>query len=349
MWISGATGISETGIAGDGRGAKRAFCLWAYIFARSIQPGFVCGKIVNAVTAAYKGCRLRGRQALRQVADYGPRIDITFKIDEGEQTKVKSLNFDNDRAQPGKGIIGNRRLQYYCGRTVFHRLSWAGPQSRPGRYEDQRLRERAVSIQRGIRRRESPSCRRNVFRRGGNAGKSWQRGHHRSKDTQPHFCISEITDSKVTEGEAAEPGEFADFGKRPLQPGHFRLGERQAAGAAGQGDGTRKVLIKVHESPRNSIDLGSGISSSAKQNIPVGTVALPGIPPIGVGSKIHGQPEQLLGTARVAAICAAQFVRGRVRRPTSVGLGRRYAAGSAGRLLTYGEPAAARLVLEFAV
>ena len=59
-----------------------------------------------------------------------------------------------------------------------------------------------------------------------------------------------------------------------------------------------EVLIKVHESKRYSLEVGGGIEVIPRSgNIPVGTVALPGLPPVGLGSHIHGKPEELFRSA----------------------------------------------------
>lgn len=47
-----------------------------------------------------------------------------------------------------------------------------------------------------------------------------------------------------------------------------------------------ELLVKVHESKRYTMDIGGGIEIIPRSaNIPVGEVALPGLPPIGLGSK----------------------------------------------------------------
>jgi outer membrane protein assembly factor BamA len=57
-----------------------------------------------------------------------------------------------------------------------------------------------------------------------------------------------------------------------------------------------KVLEQVHEEPRNTIDYGGGIEVIPRSgNIPVGEVALPGIPPIGLGSKFETSQQSFFG------------------------------------------------------
>ncbi|HEX5425529.1 MAG TPA: POTRA domain-containing protein [Candidatus Acidoferrales bacterium] len=56
-----------------------------------------------------------------------------------------------------------------------------------------------------------------------------------------------------------------------------------------------EVLEQVHEEPRNEIEYGGGIEVIPKSgNIPIGTIALPGLPPIGLGTKFRASQESLV-------------------------------------------------------
>ena len=56
-----------------------------------------------------------------------------------------------------------------------------------------------------------------------------------------------------------------------------------------------EVVEQVHEERRNTIEYGGGIEVIPKSgNIPIGTIALPGLPPIGVGTKFTASQESLI-------------------------------------------------------
>ena len=95
------------------------------------------------------------------------------------------------------------------------------------------------------------------------------------------------------------------------------------------------VLIKVHESKRYSMDLGGGIEVIPRSgNIPVGTVALPGIPPIGLGTKFSVSQKSFFGP-RFSFAIAKHDIRGRAETATfSTILSRLDQRGA----LTYSDP-----------
>jgi outer membrane protein insertion porin family len=56
-----------------------------------------------------------------------------------------------------------------------------------------------------------------------------------------------------------------------------------------------EVLEQVHEEQRNTIEYGGGIEVIPKSgNIPIGTIALPGLPPIGVGTKFTASQKSIV-------------------------------------------------------
>jgi outer membrane protein insertion porin family len=57
-----------------------------------------------------------------------------------------------------------------------------------------------------------------------------------------------------------------------------------------------EVLIKVHEAPFNSMDIGGGIEIIPRDgNLPVNTVAVPGIPPVSLGNKFTVSQKSYVG------------------------------------------------------
>ena len=94
-------------------------------------------------------------------------------------------------------------------------------------------------------------------------------------------------------------------------------------------------MVKVHESPRNSVDLGLGFEVLPRSgNIPVGTVALPGIPPIGVGSRFTASQQSFWGP-RASIQFARHNLRGRAETAT---LGIVYSRLDQRGTFTYSDP-----------
>ena len=56
------------------------------------------------------------------------------------------------------------------------------------------------------------------------------------------------------------------------------------------------VLVKVHEAPLNTLDYGGGLEVIPRTgNVPVGAVAIPGLPPIGLGTKFTASQKNFVG------------------------------------------------------
>ena len=56
------------------------------------------------------------------------------------------------------------------------------------------------------------------------------------------------------------------------------------------------VLVKVHESPLNSMDIGGGLEIIPRDgNVPANSVVVPGIPPISLGNKFTVSQKSYIG------------------------------------------------------
>ena len=111
---------------------------------------------------------------------------------------------------------------------------------------------------------------------------------------KPSF-ISEITGRQIKPGQPLSQGRFLqsesdlyDLGifdwasVEPLRPIVDQTGE--------------EVLVKVHESPLNSMDIGGGLEIIPRDgNVPVNAVAVPGIPPISLGDKFTVSQKSYIG------------------------------------------------------
>ena len=134
------------------------------------------------------------------------------------------------------------------------------------------------------------------------------------KITRPAF-ISGVTQPNVSPGKPLSEGKFFTaesdlYGLnifdwvsiKPLRPISDQTQE--------------EVLVKVHESPRYTLDVGGGIEVIPRSgNIPVGQVALPGIPPIGLGTKFSVSQKSFFGP-RFSFAIARHNMRGRAETAT---------------------------------
>ena len=93
------------------------------------------------------------------------------------------------------------------------------------------------------------------------------------------------------------------------------------AESAGSPDsqGAQEVLDRVHESPRYTMDVGGGIEVIPRNgNIPVGSVIVPGLPPVSLGNKFTVSQKSFIGP-RGSLQLARHNIRGRAE-TASLGL-----------------------------
>ena len=314
---------------------RKGHSLFGHVFSHGQFSQDLLRKSVNAVTAAYRDAGFADASVTPRVADFDPRIDITFDINEGEQTKVKSLTFNNDRAQPGKGIVGNRPLNIVAGGPYSPALVERDRNRILARYEDNGYESAQFQsdVTFDAANRHLAGVTYSVTE--GPQEKVGSVAIVGAKTTQPHF-ISEITDPKITEGKPLSLGNLLTSESDLYSLGIFDWVSVKPLEPPGEGDdGQKEVLIKVHESPRNSVDIGGGIEVLPRSgNIPVGTVALPGIPPIGVGAKFTASQNSYWGP-RVSLQYARHNLFGRAE---TASFGLVYSRLDQRAILTYANP-----------
>ena len=314
---------------------KKGHSVLGHLFSHGQFSQEALRKSVNAVIAAYRDAGFADVSVTPKVADYDPRIDVTFNVEEGEQTKVKTLTFANDRAQPGKGIVGNRQLNIVAGGPYSPALVERDRNRILARYEDNGYE--GAQFQSSVT--FDPANRHLV-----DVTYSVDEGPQEkvggvaivgAKTTQQHF-ITEITDSKLTEGKPLSLGNLLTSESDLYNLGIFDWVSVKPLEPPGEGDAPQEeVLIKVHESPRNSIDLGGGVEVLPRSgNIPIGTVALPGIPPIGVGTKFTASQSSYWGP-RVSLQFARHNLFGRAE---TASFGLVYSRLDQRAILTYADP-----------
>jgi len=313
---------------------KKGRSVFGHLFSRGTFSEEVIRKSVNAITAAYKDAGFSDVVVSPNVADYEPRIDINFKISEGEQYKVNSLKLeDNNQAGSVQAIVGNHALNLAPGK----------PYSATSLQQDRNY-ILAQYLDRGYLNAKFHS------------DVSFESANRHLADVVytidpgPQAHISEVvplgTEVTRTSFLTEMTGSQVSSGK-PLSLGNFLKSESELYNLAifdwasikplapVSDQQQEEVLVKVHESPRNSVDLGGGFEVLPRSgNIPVGTVALPGIPPIGVGSRFTASQKAFWGP-RVSIQFARHNLRGRAH---TAALGLVYSRLAQRGTLTYSDP-----------
>jgi outer membrane protein insertion porin family len=241
-------------------------------------------KSVASLTALYQNQGFAKVIVQPKVNDREPDVEVTFHISEGEQDKVNSLQIVNNRNEPIKPQTGANPLNIAPGKPYSPHL-----------LENDRNEIIAEYLNRGYLNAHFESS---VSPASGNphlldvvytidpgpqahVGEVALLGATR---TRPKF-IRTVTNADVKEGQPLSEGKFLTAESDLYNLGVFdwaSIGPIRPIVNQEQ----EEVLIKVHESKRNTLDVGGGLEVLPRSgNVPVGAVAIPGLPTVSLGSK----------------------------------------------------------------
>jgi outer membrane protein insertion porin family len=271
-------------------------------------------KSMASLTSMYKQAGFAEVKIEPNIEDHEPQIDVTFKITEGDQDKVKSLKIVDGRGEAVKPPTDEASLNLQPGK----------PYSAPLLEQD---RNRIVAeylnhgflnahFESGVARDPANSHRIDVVYtiEPGRQARVNQIALLGAQHTKPKF-IRSITDPTVKENQPLSEGQFLNAETDLYNLGIFdwtSIGPLRPV----EGQDREEVVIKVHESKRNTLDVGGGLEVIPRSgNIPVGAVALPGLPAISLGSKFRTSQKSFFGP-RFTMSFARHDLRGRAETGT---------------------------------
>ncbi len=315
-------------------GVKKGRAVFGHFFSHGQFSQELVRKSVNAIISAYKDAGFADVTVTPKVADFEPRMDVTFNIQEGAEYKVKSLTFANNRAVSEKAITGNRPLNLSPGNPYSPALMERDRNRILAHYDDDGYENAQFQATVAF----DPADRHLVHvTYSVNEGRQEKIGSVAivgNQTTQQKF-ITELTSSKMKEGQPLSLGNLLTSESDLYNLGTFDWASVKPLEPPGEAESPQEVVIKVHESPRNSIDLGLGLEVLPRSgNVPVRTVALPGLPPIGVGTKFTASQNSYWGPR-----ASIQFGRHNILgRAESASFGLVYSRLDQRALLTYSDP-----------
>src|SRR6266403_191964 len=250
-------------------------------------------KSVASITNLYKNEGFAKAKVEPQVRDHEPQIDVTFRILEGDQERVSTLQIVNARNEPLQPAT-QHPLNLAPGKPYSRKL-----------LEDDRSQVLADYLDHGYLNAHFDSI---------------------ATPTPENPHVVDIT-YKIDPGPLARVGEVALLGVQHAQPKFLRditgtnvkeaqpLSEGKLLSSESdlynlgvfdwarisplrpiEGQEYEEVLIKVHESKRNVLDVGAGFEVIPRTgNVPVGAVAIPGLPPISLGNKFTTSQKSFFG------------------------------------------------------
>ena len=250
-------------------------------------------KSVASLKALYQNEGFPNVKVDPQVRDHEPEVDVTFRISEGEQDLVNSLRVVNARDEPVNGPW-NGRLNLVPGKAYSPRL-----------LELDRNQIAADYLNRGYLNMhfdakispspENPHLMNVVYSI--DQGPQTHVGQVAilgAETTRPNF-IRLITKPGVRENQPISQGQLLTSESDLYNVGIFEWASISPLRPIE--DQTREeVLIKVHESSRNTVDVSGGLEVIPRGgNVPVGAVALPGLPQLSLGNKFTTSQKSFFG------------------------------------------------------
>ena len=262
----------------------------------------------NSLTALYKNEGFSAVKVIPDVTDPAPKIDVEFAITEGTQDKVQTLNIVNSKGAVQPNALG-RRLQLLPGKPYSQHY-----------LDDDRSQILARYLNRGYpdatfdatvtptaedphkfdvtyRISEGPLVKiQDVILLG-------------TEHARPDF-VRKVTGQNVKEEQPLSQGKLFQAESDLYGLGIFDWASVAAIDSS-QTPGQQQVLLRVHESKRNTLDVGGGFEVIPRNgNLPVGTVAVPGLPGVDLGDKFSVSQKSFVGP-RFSLQYARHDIRGR--------------------------------------
>ena len=290
----------------------------------SIKRGFLFGhgtyskqlltKSVTSLTDLYHNDGFSGVSIQPQTADVASRIMVTFLINEGDQDKVASLQVRGNQTQNLAELYRRYRLRLQPGsafspRTLETDRSQLLATYLNLGYLNARVRTSASPTASGSHEinvtfdvDEGPQARISQVSVLG------------SEHTHPPF-IEAVTQPEVSPGQPQSEGGFLQAETNLYNLGIFDWASIKSVRPITD-QTEEQTLIKVHESPLHTMDIGGGLEIIPRDaNVPVNAVAVPGIPPVSLGNKFTVSQRSLV-SPRFTFDFARHDLRGRAETAT---------------------------------
>jgi len=234
---------------------------------------------VNNITATYQNMGFQEVKVTPQVEDREPEIEVAFQIAEGPQTVVENLVLTGNEHVPFNELSPGRGFQLRSG-APFSPKKLADDRSQiSARYLDRGYLN--VQVKASVSKLPDDPHKVNVTyaiteNQQVRVSRVVIMGQQRTRES----LIAST--AKIHPEEPLSQGSLLEGESRLYDLGIFdwsSVGPRRPITT--QQD--EEALIKVHEAKRNSITYGFGLEISRRGgNLPTGTVAVPGLPPVAI-------------------------------------------------------------------
>ena len=279
-----------------------------YPFYRGKYSAALLKKSTDSLLALYHREGFASAKITTNVTDDDSKLDVEFVINEGPQDHVRKVLIVDDTGKPIQPL----------GKRPLH-LGPGSPYSQFYVNED-RTRIMATYLNRGYPDVTMTAAAEPSASNPHEIDVSYTIARGRlvltkevmilgTRAAQPAF-VEAIVHQNVRAGQPLDQGQLLQSESDLYALGVFDWAS-VAPVESNQNPDQQEVLVRVHESKRNSLDVGGGLEVIPRNgNLPVGTVALPGLPPVNLGSKFTVSQKSFFGP-RVTAQFARHDILGR--------------------------------------
>ncbi len=251
-------------------------------------------KSVSEITQLYHDAGFERVSITPKVEDLEPKVYVTFQITEGPQDRVESLHLEGNATQTLTALSRKYPLQMRVGQPYSPKLMDADRNQILAAYLD--LGYLNATVQSSASPTKTDPTKLDVtftIHEGPRAYISnvvILGAHH----TNTHF-IRIAAGGYIDKGQPQSARNFLE-----AETNLYNLGVFDWAGIDALrpivDQSNEEVLIKVHESRRNSMSVGGGLEIIPRSgNVPVNTVAVPGLPPLSLGNKFKVSQKSYFG------------------------------------------------------
>lgn len=252
-------------------------------------------KSAASITTMYRNAGFAKATVTPVVTDHEPDIDVAFQVDEGVQAKVHDFAIVDSSNEPTRLKGKKDDLQLAPGKPFSPHflesdrnqiMAWYLNHGYPNVQLDSKvtavdgdtnLVNVVFKIDEG--RREKVG---DILLLG-------------DDHTNPKF-IRSITSKNVKSGDALSQERLLKSESDLYSVGVFDWASVAPVSETTDEQGQQIVVIRLHESRRNTLDLGGGLEIIPRNgNIPVGAVVVPGLPPVSLGNKFSVSQKSFIG------------------------------------------------------
>ena len=251
-------------------------------------------KSVAALIGLYKDEGFESVSIEPKVEDFNPEVVVTFEIKEGPRDTVAALDVTGNKTQPLSALEHKNALRLKPGKPFSPKFQELDRTDLLAAYLDRGYLNAAVRSS-ATPTPEDPHKINVTF--------AVEEGPHTNisdvvflgeKHTRPKL-IEKVAETSVKPGQSLSEGESLQAESDLYNLGIFDWVNVNALRPIVD-QSTEELLIKVHESALNTMDIGLGLEIIPRDgNVPTNSVVVPGIPPISLGNKFTVSQKSYVG------------------------------------------------------